>query len=205
MSTVETIGRSRRRRGVAVVIFTFALVVVVPFFGLSALALTSAYASVVVPPSCAQAVAVPPDRTIDLPGRGSGVRLADSGDRTLAISMSSSPSPRPLAAHMIDRSTFQVLWETTLASDVVVAAFDGGLVFVWDDKLGYAIDAATGDPLGALVRSDNYRGTFMIGDSRHLQLDAEVTSIGLGGSIFSHQAFNLAGVVDGCTFGLPGD
>ena len=110
----------------------------------------------------------------------------------------------PLAAHLIDRSTLQVLWETPLASDAVVAAFDDGLVFVWDDKIGYAIDAGTGDPLGALVRSDNYRGIFMIGDSRHLQLDAEVTSIGLGGSIFSHHAFDLAGVVDGCTFGLPG-
>ena len=92
---------------------------------------------------------------------------------------------------------------TSLASDAVVAAFDGGIVFLWDDKIGYAISASTGDPLGALVRSDDYRGIFMIGGSRHLQLDAEVTAIGLGGTIFSYHAFHLAGIVDGCAFDLP--
>jgi hypothetical protein len=201
--TVLTVGHHRRGRAAAVVIVTFGAIVLAPFIGLSALALTSPYSSVVVPPGCAQAVVVPPGPTVDIDGHGPGVLLADAGDRAVVIGVASSPSPRPLAAYLIDRATSRVLWETSLASDAVVAAFDGGVVFLWDDKIGYAISASTGDPLSALVRSDNYRGIFMIGDSRHLQLDAEVTAIGLGGTVFSHREFHVAGIVDGCAFGLP--
>jgi hypothetical protein len=49
-----------------------------------------------------------------------------------------------------------------------------------------------------------YRGIFMVGDSRQLQLDAKVTAIGLGGTVFSHREFNVAGIVEGCAFALPG-
>ncbi len=199
---METVGRHGRRQRVAAVIVLLALVVIAPLIGLSALALTSPYASVVVPPGCARAVAVPPDRTIDIAGHGSGVLLAEAGDRAVAIAVASSPSPRPLAAYLIDRPTSHVLWETSIASDAVVAAFDGGIVFLWDDKIGYTVSASSGDPLGALVRSDNYRGIYMIGDSRQLQLDAEVSAIGLAGTVVSYHAFHVAGIVDGCVFGL---
>ena len=156
-----------------------------------------------VPPGCAQAVAVPPELTVDIAGHGwaccSPMPVTERWR-----SPSHRPSPRPLAAYLIDRPTSKVLWETSLASDAVVAAFDGGIVFLWDDKIGYAISASSGDPLGALVRSDNYRGIFLIGGSRYLQLDAEVTAVGLGGSIFSYHAFQVAGIIDGCAFGLRG-
>ena len=113
------------------------------------------------------------------------------------------PQPSPRSLRRTGRApTTHILWETPLASDAVVAAFDGGIVFIWDDKIGYAISAASGDPLGALVRSDNYRGIFMIGDSRHLQLDAEVSAIGLAGTVVSYHAFPVAGIVDGCVIGL---
>jgi hypothetical protein len=190
------------RRFAAVALVALVLLIVVPFVGLSVLALTSPYETVVVSPECAQTITIPTDRTVAIGGHGSGV-VAEAGDRAVAIEISSNPSPRPVAAYLLDRSTSQILWQTSLASDAVVAGIDGGVLFLWDDKIGYAVSAATGNPLGAVVRSDNYRGIFTSGGDRRLQIDAEVTSIGLGGAPFSYHAFHVAGVVDGCAFGLP--
>jgi hypothetical protein len=191
------------RRLAAVALGVLVLVVAVPFVGLSVLALTSPYQSVVVPPECTQTVTIPAGRTVAIAGHGSDVVVAKTVDRTVAIEISSAPSPRPLAAYLLDRSTSQILWQTSLASEAVVAGIDGGVLFLWDDKIGYAVSAATGNPLGAVVRSDNYRGIFTSGGDRRLQIDAEVTSIGLGGAPLSYHAFHVGGVVDGCAFGLP--
>jgi len=175
---------------------------VAAFVGLSAIALIAPYTSVVVPPDCAQALeAVNPGGTIDIPGHGPGTLLAATGDRAVAVSIDSTLAPRPTAAYLVDQSASRVLWEILLGSDAVVAAIDDGIVFLWDDKIGYTVSASTGELLGALVRSDNYRGIFRAPDGRRLQLDVEVTAFGLGGAPISHHTFPLVGVVDGCVFG----
>lgn len=185
-------------------VVALALLIVAPLVGLSALALTAPYASVIVPPSCATSVDIPQDRMVTVLGGGSGVLLSETGSRAVVVGLASGPSPHPLTGYLLDRSTSNVLWQTRLASEAVVAAFDDGIVFLWDDKIGYAVSASSGHPLGALVRSDDYRGIFTVGGSRRLQLDAEVSAIGLSGAIFSYHAFPLAGIVDGCLFGAPG-
>lgn len=185
------------------VLILLVLLGVMPFVGLSVVALTAPYTSVAVPAACARTTpSVPPDRTVPIPGHGSGILLAEAADRAVAVEVGSSPAPRPIAAYLIDRSTEHILWEVPIQSGVVVVAIDGGIVFLWDDKIGLTVSAATGAPLGALVRSDDYRGAYTDGGVRRLQLDAEVTAIGLGGELFSHRTFALAGVIDGCSFGL---
>ncbi len=122
-----------RRRSLAAVVIALALLFMVPFVGLSALAPTAPHTSVVVPPTCAQAVAdIPADRIIGIPGRGSGVLLAAAGDRAVVVAIGPAPSPRPLAAYLFDRSTARLLWQTPLQSDAVVAAINRGIVFLWD-------------------------------------------------------------------------
>jgi hypothetical protein len=195
--------RGRRRRTVALVLVVVALAVLAPFAILSAIALTSPYSSVAVPATCARTIApVAPGDTIAIPGHGSGTLLAADGDRAVVVTVGPGPLPRPLAAYLVDRSAGRVLWVIPLQSDALVAAIDDGIAFIWDDKIGYTVSTSTGEPLGALVRSDNYRGIYETGDGRRLQLDAEVTAIGLGGALVSQRTFPLAGVVDGCAFGL---
>jgi hypothetical protein len=183
-----------------------ALLVLAPFVALSAIALTASYTSVIVPATCAETVSpIPLGRTIDVPGRGSGVLLAADGERAVAVVIDTTPRPRPVDAYLVDQAASVILWQVTIASDAVVAGIDAGIIFLWDDKIGYAVSASTGRPLSALVRSDDYRGIFTSGDGRRLQLDAEVTAIGLAGDPLSYRTFSLAGVVGGCTFGMTGD
>jgi hypothetical protein len=199
-----TRGSQRRlRRTLLALVTVLCALAAAPFIALSAIALTSPYTTVVVPPACALAITpVAPSHTTAIPGSGSGTVIAVDGDRAVAVVTGQTPSPRPLAAYLLDRSGAGILWEVPLHSEAVVAAIDDGIVFLWDDKIGYIVSASTGEPLGAVVRSDNYRGIFQAPDGRRLQLDAEVTAIGLAGAIVSHRSIALAGVVDGCAFGL---
>ena len=56
--------------------------------------------------------------------------------------------------------------------------------------------------MSRLFESDHYRGLYVSDGSRYLQLDAEITAVGLEGSIFTHLEVDVAGIADGCF--LPG-
>jgi hypothetical protein len=75
-------------------------------------------------------------------------------------------------------------------------------VYLFDDKIGYMVDASTGERVHRLIETDNYWGLYMTGADRYLQTDAEISTL-FGRSLFSYQHLDFAGIAFGCYFPPP--
>ena len=75
-------------------------------------------------------------------------------------------------------------------------------MYLFDDKIGYLIDASTGERVHHLIETDNYRGLYVSGAARYLQMDAEIATL-FGRSLFSHQHLDFTGIASGCYFAPP--
>jgi hypothetical protein len=67
-------------------------------------------------------------------------------------------TPFGATAYIIGTRHDAVVQRLRLASDIVVATVSDGVVYLFNDKLGYVFRGATGEPLRSLFESDNYRG-----------------------------------------------
>jgi hypothetical protein len=176
-----------------------ALLVVVP---VSVYALVSSYASVAVPAACtgdlAQATAA---HHVTVPGLGDGTLVAADGPtQVVAIPGPDGRTAGGTAAVLVDGL---VVVRLPVASRTVDAGIADGVLFLFDDKIGYTLDPATGRPLPRLFESDNYRGLFTSGGVEHVQTSIEATAIGLGGRPFFTTTLPFGAVVDGCLVAVP--
>jgi hypothetical protein len=178
------------------------VVLVAPIVALAILALVSPYASAAIPASCsAAAPRMPADRAATVPGVRVGTLLASGADTNVVIVTDPGQTPA-MAAYIVDVRAGKVIGHLGIASEAVVAAIRDGVVYLFDDKIGYMIDASTGEPVHRLIETDNYRGLYVSGAARYLQTDAEISTI-FGRSLFSFQHLDFAGIASGCYFVPP--
>jgi hypothetical protein len=178
------------------------VVLVTPLVALAVLALVSPYASTAIPASCsASAPRMPADRAATVPGVGVGTLLASGADTNVVIVTDPGKTPA-MSAYMVDARAGTVIGRLGIASEAVVAAIRDGVVYLFDDKIGYMIDASTGERVHRLIETDNYRGLYVSGAERFLQTDAEIATI-FGRSLFSFQHLDFTGIASGCYFAPP--
>ncbi len=144
---------------------------------------------------------LPPSRVYVVPGVGMGWLIAQDGATAVAVTSNDGGSPFVSTAHIVDVQTSRVVGSVPLASDVVVAAIDAGVVYLFDDKIGYWIRASDGELVRDFFESDNYRGQYTAAGVRHLQTSAEITTINLDGRLFGHLELAFEGIAYGCFFG----
>jgi hypothetical protein len=173
------------------------IVLVAPIVTLTVIALVSPYASAAIPASCSSAAPrMPVDRDATVPGIGVGTLLASGADTNVVIVTDPGRTPA-MTAYIVDTSAGTVLGQLGIASEVVVAAIRDGVVYLFDDKIGYMIDASTGERVHRLIETDNYRGLYVSGGDGFLQTDAEISTL-FGRSLFSFQHLDFTGIASGC-------
>ena len=178
------------------------VVLVAPIVALAVLALVSPYASMAIPASCSSAAPrMPADRNATVPGAGVGTLLASGADTNVVVVTDPGQTPA-LTAYIVDTRSGKVIVRIGIASEAVVAAIRDGVVYLFDDKIGYVIDASTGERVHRLIETDNYRGLYVSGADRYLQMDAEIAIV-FGRSLFSYLHLDFAGIADGCFFAPP--
>src|SRR5487761_2014098 len=178
------------------------VVLVAPLVVLGALALMSPYASVQIPASCsATAPRLPADRSAAVPGVGVGTLLASGADTKVIVVADPGQTP-VLTTYIVDVRNGTVIQRLGIASEAMVAAISDGVVYLFDDKIGYMIDASTGQRVHRLVEIDNYRGLYVSGADRYLQTDAEIFTL-FGRSLFAYQHLDFTGIASGCFVAPP--
>ncbi len=166
-------------------------------------ALLSPYSSARVPESCTGAgTRLPADRSARVPGAGTGTLLAQGGTASVVV-VSSATDPSGGTAYIIDRPGDRIVQRVHLAGHAVVAAVSDGLVFLFDDKIGYVFRASSGERVPRLIESDNYRGLYASGGAQYLQTDAEIAALGFDGHLFFHRTVDFAGIAYGCFIPSP--
>jgi hypothetical protein len=195
-------GPGRWARKAALLGVAALIVLLAPVVALAVLALVSPYASVAIPASCSAAVPqMPADRDSTVPGAGVGTLLASGADTNVVIVTDPGQTPA-LTAYIVDMRAGKVIEHLGIASEAVVAAISDGVVYLFDDKIGYMIDASTGERVHRLIETDNYRGLYFSGADRYQQTDAEIATL-FGRSLFSYQHLDFTGIASGCYFAPP--
>jgi hypothetical protein len=90
-----------------------------------------------------------------------------------------------------------------VTSRAFAAGIADGILYLFDDKIGFLLDARTGAPLPRLFESDNYRGLYESGGREYVQTSIEATAVGMGGRVFMSATLPFGAVVDGCLLAGP--
>jgi hypothetical protein len=166
--------------------------------------------SVRLPPFCTDGVSLahpPAFLSYAVPGSGErGILIARGEGRAVVVVPADAP-PHPSRVFVIDTNANRVLNELTFPSDVVMAAIDGGMTYIYNNRLGIFLDARTGRLKPVFFTIDNYSGLSRVahpvlphtpGTAWYVETDAVISSWGVDGSVRSRPHMFLNAVAQGC-------
>ena len=189
----------RAALAVTAALLVLALVVAVPMVGY---ALLSPFTGVPVPTECADGMADPSPRTVDVPGHGEGTVIAADGLATVVAVPAPGGHTAGGSVHLIAGN--DVVFSLPVTSRAVAAGVGDGRAYVFDDKIGYILAAATGAVLPRALTIDNYRGLYMAEGAEHVQTSLEIAIVGSAERPFLAHGLPFGAVVDGCLLASVG-
>jgi hypothetical protein len=163
------------------------------------LLVASPYASEPVPTGCTTDVShIPSTANYDIPEVGPGVLL--TGDAQTAVAMVASYGQTPFTAdvYIVSKTRSNVLQRFRFTNDVLAATIHAGRIYLFNDKIGYFMDAASGQTVHTSVESDNYRGLFLSNGVRHVQSDFVFSALGPGRNVVFNLHLKFAVIAYGC-------
>jgi hypothetical protein len=153
--------------------------------------LVAPYSSRPIPADCtSSSTHISADRILQLPEIGGAWLVVADSDAEVVFA-----SGTGYLLKLPDRS---VLWQQSFASGEISAALQSGTAYVFDDKIGYFLNTATGEVERHVVESDNYRGLFTSGNGRQVQTDMVYSALGPGASLTLRLHLDFAVIADGC-------
>jgi len=107
----------------------------------------------------------------------------------------------------VNRSDNRILRRMDFPDDTIIATIDSGMVYLYNDKRGYLIDARTGAPEKTFLIIDNYGG--LSGSDRpvlpgategrrYLETTAVVSSWSTDGTVRSRSRLTMNGTAYNC-------
>ncbi len=163
---------------------------------LVAYAVLSPYSGVPVPTACAGGTAGPSPRLVTVPGQGEGTVIAADGPTTVVVVPAPDGRTAGGSVHLLAGG--HVVFSLPVGSRAVAAGVGDGLAYLFDDKIGYVLGAATGLPLPRMFTVDNYRGLYLSDGVEHVQTSLEIAIVGSAGQPFVAHGLPFGAVVDGC-------
>ena len=150
---------------------------------------------------------LPSGLAYSLPGGKGGVLLAESAESIFAATIDGDRAPFASTGYLVRKSDNAVLRQMPFGNDVVIASFDKGTVYVYNDKLGYLLDERTGDFEDSILLIDNYGGLTetdrpLLGHASsgnwYFETTAGVSSWNSDGAVKSRPHLKMNGIARGC-------
>jgi hypothetical protein len=143
-----------------------------------------------------------------LPDEQTGVLLTEDAQSALVAVIDYNHPPFPSTVFLVDKSDDHISRSLSFENDVITAAIDGDTLYLYNDKIGYFIDARTGELENDFLTIDNYGGLSQSenpiisspassGD-RYLETSAVITSWRVDGSVKSRRHLTFNGIALGC-------
>ena len=186
--------------GLACVLFIINYVVLVQF----------ARTSVQLPTSCnglEGALNPPAHLAYTLPDGSTGLLLTSDARSAVVVLIDETQPSFPSSVFLVDRSDNRTLLGLQFDNDVVSAALDEGIVYIFNDKLGYLFDTQTGEYEETFLIIDNYGGLsesdrpfFSRASSGYwyMETSAVISSWSLDGRVKSRPHLTFNGLARGC-------
>jgi hypothetical protein len=187
--------------GVVLVLF-FVMYAIVPIFERTSVQLPDYcdgdYANPM--PPDALAYALPDDR-------GTGIVVARDDQTSVVAVIAQDETPPTSQVYVVDEDRQQILWTASFPNDAVMAAISERIVYLYNDKLGYFLDANTGDYKDNVLVIDNYGGLsqtdrpILMGTSDgnwYVETSAVISSWEVNGTVHSRPFLILNAIANGC-------
>src|SRR5262249_7098939 len=81
-----------------------------------------------------------------LPGGDTGILLAGDAQAAVVAMIGDAGPPYPSTVFLLNKGDGRILSRLTFTNDVISATIDDGVLYVYNDKILYTIDARTGQP-----------------------------------------------------------
>jgi hypothetical protein len=157
------------------------------------------YGSAPIPSSCTGTVShLPSSLDYTLPNIGTGALLASDATSAVIVMTDYSKSPLISTVYLMRKSDNTILHSFTFGNDIVDAGIADGMLFLYNDKIGYFLNVDTGEDAHFLFTVDNYRGLYTSGNARYIQTNLEISGIKSDSEIVSHLKMNMKSIVFGC-------
>lgn len=137
-----------------------------------------------------------------VPGAGRGVLLASDSKSAVVVEVSNGSSFSS-TLFLVDTQDKAVLRSLNFPVDTLVAAFSGGIAYIYYGGLGYEFNETTGAPIGDMVKLDNYRDVTTSGGDAYIQTDALVLELSSVRGLVYHPDLAFAGIAYGCLVPQP--
>jgi hypothetical protein len=143
----------------------------------------------------------------ELPGTGTGVLVTGNEKTAVVAIIDSTKAPYPATVSVVNRSDNRILRRMDFADDTTIAAIDSGVVYLYNDKLGYLINARTGALEETFLKIDNYGGLSasdrpvlpgVTEGRRYLETTAVISSWSTDGTVRSRSRLTMNGIAYNC-------
>jgi hypothetical protein len=148
-----------------------------------------------------------PALAYEIPGTGTGVLITGNEQTAVVAMVDYTKAPYPSTVYVVNRSDNRTLHRMDFADDTLIATIDSGIVYLYNDKLGYHINALTGAFETNILLIDNYGGLsgsdrpVLPGASegrRYLETTAVISSWNIGGTVRSRSHLTMNGIAYNC-------
>jgi hypothetical protein len=148
-----------------------------------------------------------PALAYELPGTGTGVLVAGSEQTAVVAMIDYTKAPYPSSVYVVNRSDNRTLRRMDFPDDTIIATVDSGIVYLYNDKLGYFINARTGEPEKKFLLIDNYGGLSgserpvlpgTSGERRYLETTAVISSWSTDRTVRSRPRLTMNGIAYNC-------
>jgi hypothetical protein len=148
-----------------------------------------------------------PALAYELPGTGTGVLIAGNEQTAVVAMVDYTKAPYPSSVSVVNRSDKRILRRMDFPDDTIIATIDSSVVYLYNDKRGYLIDARTGAPEKTFLIIDNYGGLsgsdrpVLPGASegrRYLETTAVISSWSTDGTVRSRSRLTMNGIAYNC-------
>ena len=142
-----------------------------------------------------------------LPAVGTGILLASDSQSAVVVMIDSGQPPFPSILYLVHKSDNRIIQRMGFNNDVVSATIVDGILYIYNDKLGYVLDARTGELEPDFLLIDNYGGLsesdrpiISRASSGHwyLETTAIISSWNIDGTVRSRPRLTFNGIARGC-------
>lgn len=140
-------------------------------------------------------------------GLGEGILITSDEQSALVAVIDAEHPPFPSTVYLVNKRDNQILLTMHFANDTISAAIAEGTLYIYNDKLGYLIDAHTGqfeknflliDNYGGLSQSDRPIISRASDGHWYWETTAVISSWSIGGTVVSRRHLTFNGTACGC-------
>jgi hypothetical protein len=160
------------------------------------------YDGVQIPASCINASNsgshLPSYLNYTVPGIGTGTLITSDKKSAVVAITDHDHLPFGSTVFLINKSNNKIIRSLQFNNDIIGAAIDDGVLYIFNDKIGYIIDTDDGEFVKKIFTIDNYRGIYTSDNNTYMQTTLEISALNADGSVLSHRRMNMSCITYGC-------